>query len=92
MKCTHDDCSTCPYPDCIKDDHMEKDRERHRIHYKNNRLKILKRMKKYQMKNKAKIQAYQKAYREKNKDIIRAKRKETYQKRKAMKCENILSK
>lgn len=84
MKCTHDDCSTCPYPDCIKDEHEERDRERHRLHYKNNRLKVLKRIKKYQQKNKAKIKAYQKAYREKNKDIISAKRKADYQKRKAL--------
>ena len=86
MKCTHDDCSTCPYPDCIKDEHAERDRERHRIHYKNNRLKVLKRIKKYQQNNKAKIKAYQKAYREKNKDIISAKRKADYQRRKVMNC------
>ena len=86
MKCTHDDCTTCPYPDCIKDDHMEKDRERHREHYKNNRLKVLKRNKKYQQKNKAKIKAYQKAYREKNKEIISEKRKADYQRRKALKA------
>lgn len=87
MKCTHDDCSTCPYPDCIKiQEHAERDRERQKTYYKNNRLKVLKRIKKYQMKNKAKIKAYQKAYREKNKDIISAKRKADYQRRKVMNC------
>lgn len=58
-RCNHDDCFTCPYPDCVKDQpKAEKDRKDYQ--------------KKYYEEHKAEIlEKYEKLYKEKKREYAR---------------------
>ena len=78
MKCTHNDCLTCPYPDCLYEKAKEKGKAPKRTndrseywanYYEENKEKIKKRMRQRYHDNKQKYSDYfKKRYQQKKKE------------------------
>lgn len=68
MKCSHDDCFTCPYPDCICDKAKKGDKKIRRSLTPEEKLRHKKEInKKYYTKNRARISEWKRDYYKKKK-------------------------
>lgn len=79
MKCTHEDCITCPYPDCISSsgpvNRVKKKPGRKRLSPEEKRARRKARDHRYYEKHKEKFSAYYKEYNKKNSERIKEKQR-----------------